>query len=186
MQAPRECHLQSTLRILEYVKVAPGKGLIFQKNGHLRVKAYSDASYADDKGDHKSTSSFCTFVGGNLVSWKSKKQYVVSRCSAEAEYRSMTSTTCELKWLRALMMDLGEVYNYPLPMFCDNKAAIYISKNPVFHERTKHIEVDCHFIREEILRNKFALPSSLLIKSWLTSSPSQYPPCFFIFATSWA
>ncbi|KAK8952504.1 hypothetical protein KSP39_PZI004609 [Platanthera zijinensis] len=67
MQAPRECHLQSALRILEYVKAAPGKGLLFQKNDHLRVEAYSDASYADDKGDHKSTSGFCTFVGGNLV-----------------------------------------------------------------------------------------------------------------------
>ncbi|KAK8913906.1 hypothetical protein KSP39_PZI024435 [Platanthera zijinensis] len=158
MQAPRECHLQSALKILEYVKAAPGKGLLFQKHGHLRVEAYSDSSYADDKGDRKSTSGFCTFIGGNLVSWKSKKQSVVSRSSAEAEYRSMASTTCELKWMRALMFDLGEVYDYPLPMFCDNKAAIYISKNPVFHERTKHIEVDCHFIREEVLKGQICTP----------------------------
>ena len=89
-------------------------------------------------------------MGGNLVSWKSKKQNVVSRSSSEAEYRAMAQTTCELVWLRNLLGEIGFPQSKPMKMWCDNQAAIYIATNPVFHERTKHIEVDCHFTREKL------------------------------------
>jgi hypothetical protein len=98
----------------------------------------------------KSTIGFCIFVGGNLTTWKSKKQNVVARSSAEAEYRAMASTASELIWVKQLLMDIGIETRDPMKIFCDNQAARHIALNPVFHERTKHIEVDCHIIREKV------------------------------------
>jgi hypothetical protein len=89
-------------------------------------------------------------VGGILVTWKSKKQNVVARSSAEAEYRAMASTASELIWIKQLLEDMKFTYSEPTQMYCDNQAARHIASNPVFHERTKHIEVDCHFVREKV------------------------------------
>uniref|UniRef100_A0A2N9IA04 Integrase catalytic domain-containing protein n=1 Tax=Fagus sylvatica TaxID=28930 RepID=A0A2N9IA04_FAGSY len=100
--------------------------------------------------DRKSTTGYCTFIGGNLVTWRSKKQSVVARSSAEAEYRAMAHTTCELTWLRTVLQEFGLLTQGPTPLYCDNQAAIHIASNPVFHERTKHIEVDCHFVRSKV------------------------------------
>ena len=90
------------------------------------------------------------FIGGNLISWKSKKQDVIARCSAEAEYQAMTITTCEHIWLKHLLKELRFRKDEQMKLICDNQAVLHISSNSVFHERTKHIEVDCHFIREKI------------------------------------
>ena len=90
------------------------------------------------------------FIRGNLISWKSKKQDVVARSSAEAQYRAMTLATCELIWLKHLLQELRFGKDEQMKLICDNQTALHISSNPVFHERTKHIEVDCHFIREKI------------------------------------
>ena len=89
----------------------------------------------------------CMFVGGNLVTWKSKKQSVVARSSAEAEYRAMATATCEIIWIKSILKDLGFKTPNSIPLYCDNQAATYIASNHVFHERTKHTEVNCHFIR---------------------------------------
>ena len=98
------------------------------------------------------------FVGGNLVAWKSKKQSVVSRSSSEAEYRAMAAATSEVVWLKALVGELGFPTSSPIKLFCDNQSAIYIASNPVFHERTKHIEVDCHFIRQKVQDQTIVTP----------------------------
>jgi hypothetical protein len=89
-------------------------------------------------------------VGENLMTWKNKKQNVVARSSVEAEYRVMTSTASELIWIKQLLQDMKIKCNEPMQMYCDNQAAKHIASNSVFHERTKHIEVDCHFVRENV------------------------------------
>ncbi|GAV66393.1 hypothetical protein CFOL_v3_09903 [Cephalotus follicularis] len=141
MSAPRTSHWQAVLHIVRYLKGAPGRGLIFR---------YSDADWAGCPVDRRSTSGYCIFLGGNLVSWKSKKQFVVSRSSAEAEYRAMANVTGELQWIHMLLTEIGFSATRPSTLYCDNKSAMHIASNSVFHERTKHIEVDCHYVREKV------------------------------------
>ena len=150
MQTPKTHHWSMVERILRYLKGTPGKGIWLECNGHTELEAYCDADWAGDKQDRKSTTGYCTFVGGNLVTWRSKKQKVIALSSAEAEYRAMKEVTKEMIWLKALLKDLGIHETKPMSLYCDNQAAIHIALNPVFHERTKHIEVDCHFIRGKI------------------------------------
>ena len=90
------------------------------------------------------------FVGGNLVSWKSKKQSVVSLSSAKSEYRVMTQSVCKIMWLHQLLMEVGIETPIPVKLWCDNQVALHIAFNCVFHERTKHIEIDCHFVHGKI------------------------------------
>uniref|UniRef100_A0A2N9J8P7 Integrase catalytic domain-containing protein n=1 Tax=Fagus sylvatica TaxID=28930 RepID=A0A2N9J8P7_FAGSY len=137
MTNPRVPHMNAVIRILKYLKNAPGRGLFYRSSGHLRIEGYTDADWAGSPSDRKSTTGYCTFIGGNLVTWRSKKQSVVARSSAEAEYRAMAHTTCELTWLRTVLQEFGLLTQGPTPLYCDNQAAIHIASNPVFHERTK-------------------------------------------------
>lgn len=89
-------------------------------------------------------------MGGNLVTWRNKKQSVIDRSSAKAEYRAMASTTCELIWLKSLFSDLGFYNNQPMFLVYDNQATMHIASNDVFHEKTKHIEADCHYVRAQV------------------------------------
>ncbi|GJT41874.1 retrovirus-related pol polyprotein from transposon TNT 1-94 [Tanacetum coccineum] len=128
----------------------PGLGILYANHGHHIAKGFTDADYARCPNTLLFTTRYCVFVRGNLVSWKSKKQNVVSRSSSEVEYKVMAQTTCELVWLRNLLSEIGFPQSKPMKMWCDNQATIYIATNPVFHQRTKHIEVDCHFTREKL------------------------------------
>ena len=136
--------------ILCYLKGAPGRGILYSNHGHDRVECFTDADWVGSKEDRRSTSGYCVFVGGNLVSWKGKKQGVVSRSSAGSEYRAMVQSVCEIMWLHQLLMEVGIKTVVPAKLWCDNQTALYIASNPVFHERTKHIEIDRHFVREKI------------------------------------
>ncbi|CAL9018756.1 unnamed protein product [Prunus brigantina] len=131
---------------------------MFSKNRDLEVVGYTDADWAGSITDRRSTSGYFTFVGGNLVTWRSKKQNVVSRSSAEAEYRGMAHGICELLWIRRLLTELGFKPGKPMELHCDNKSAIDIAHNPVQHDRTKHVEVDRHFIKEKIEKKIIRLP----------------------------
>ncbi|CAL5349086.1 unnamed protein product [Camellia sinensis] len=133
-------------------------GILFSNHGHLRLEAFTDADWAGSIDDRRSTSGYCAFVGGNLVTWRSKKQGVVSRSSAEAEYRAMAHGTCELMWLQSLLSDIGLDWSGPMTLYCDNKAAISIAHNPVQHDRTKHIEIDRHFIKEKLNKGVICMP----------------------------
>ncbi|BBH02936.1 aldose 1-epimerase family protein [Prunus dulcis] len=149
MHSPSEDHMNAVLQILRYLKSTPGKGLMFSKHGHLNIDGYLDADWAGNVTDRKSTSGYFTFVEGNLVTW-SKKQNVVALSSAEAEFRGMTKGICELLWLRKLLTELGYKPTSTMNLFCDNKAAIAIVQNLVQHDRTKHVEVDRHFIKQKL------------------------------------
>ncbi|WMV44756.1 hypothetical protein MTR67_038141 [Solanum verrucosum] len=153
MSSPTIKHWAALEQILCYLKGAPGLGILYSNHGHTRVECFADADYAGSKIDRRSTTGYCVFVGGNLVSWRSKKQSVVSRSSAESEYRAMSQSTCEIMWIHHLLTEIGLEHHTPAKLWCDNQAALHIASNPVYHERTKHIEVDCHFIREKIQEN---------------------------------
>ncbi|KAM1401398.1 hypothetical protein ACFX1X_028606 [Malus domestica] len=150
MHSPTVDHLNMVKRVLRYLRGSIGQGIIMRNNNSTAISGYTDADWAGNALDRKSTTGYCTFVGGNLVTWKSKKQHVIARSSAEDEYRAMAATACELIWLKGLLSDLGFTSTTPMSLMCDNQAAIHIAANPVFHERTKHIEVDCHFVRAQV------------------------------------
>ena len=158
MHDPRSSHMDEVTRILRYLKGCPGKGLLYTRQGSLQVECYTDADWAGSLDNRRSTSGYCTFVGGNLVSWRSKKQTVVARSTAEAEFRSLAHGVCEVLWLRILLAELGLFQGTPLMLYCDNKAAIDIANNPVQHDRTKHVEIDRHFIKENLDNGIICIP----------------------------
>jgi hypothetical protein len=157
MHDPREQHMEAVRRILRYIKRSPGKGLWFRSSGHLRIEGYCDADWAGCMDDRRSTTGYCVFVGGNLVSWRSKKQDVVARSTAEAEYRAMAVSLCELMWVRNMLSELRLFRGDSLQLWCDNKSAINIANNPVQHDRTKHVEIDRFFIKEQLNRGVLTL-----------------------------
>lgn len=150
LQKPRLRHWNAALRVVRYLKKGPGQGIFLSAHNDLTLSAYCDSDWAAFPITRRSLTGYVIMLGGSLMSWKTKKQGVVSRSSAEAEYMSMALTLCELKWIIQLMQSLDIRQLAPTSMYCDNQAALHIAANPVFHERTKHVEVDCHFIRDAV------------------------------------
>ena len=151
MASSRTTYWATLEHILCYLKGAPGCGIWYKNHGHTHIECFSDADWAGSKIDRRSTTGYCVFVGGNLVSWKSKKQNACS--SIESEYRAMAQSTCELILIQQLLNEIGLGSSLPMKLWCENQAALHIASNLVFHERTKHIEIDCHLIREKIQQN---------------------------------
>ena len=116
----------------------------------MRVKVYTDAAWAGSVTDRRSISRYCTFVGGNLVTWQSKKQNVIAWSSAKAKFRVVAHAVCEILWIKRLLEELRVTSSLPMKVFCNNKAAIAIAHNPVLHDRTKHVEADKQFIKEKL------------------------------------
>ena len=117
---------------------------------HLSLQGYSDANYAGDIDERKSTSAYIFTMGRTPVSWSSKKQNVTFRSSCELEYRALAKTTCEAIWLRRLIRELGFGDKKPTMIWCDNQSSIKIARNPMFHDRTKHFEIDLHFTKQKV------------------------------------
>ena len=150
MSSPTVSHWAAIEHILCYLKKAFGLGILYKKHGHTKIECFSDTDWAGYKEDKRSTSGYYVFVRGNLISWKSKKQSVVSWSSSELEYRAMAQSVCEIMWIRQLLMEVGIETSVPAKLWCDNQAVMHIASNLVFHKRTKHIEIDCHFVHEKI------------------------------------
>ncbi|XP_022158454.1 uncharacterized protein LOC111024938 [Momordica charantia] len=127
-------HWSAVLRILRYLRGTQFQSLLLPATSSLELCAYSDANWAGDPTDRKSTTGFCIFLGNSLILWKSKKQDVIFRSSIEAEYRAMASTTCEIAWLSWLLADMGVYLRRPTLLHCDNQSAIQIARNSIFHE----------------------------------------------------
>ncbi|XP_028109674.1 uncharacterized protein LOC114308301 [Camellia sinensis] len=152
MHYPLTSHFTSVKRLLRYLKGTLSYGIHFT-SGPLLLNAYSDSDWAGNILDRRSTTGYCIYLGPNLISWSAKKQPTVSRSSSEAEYRALAQTSAELSWIRMLLANLH--ISVPVPtLWCDNLSAIAMSNNPVFHARTKHIEVDYHFVRERVASKK--------------------------------
>ncbi|KAL0456477.1 UNVERIFIED_CONTAM: Copia protein [Sesamum latifolium] len=131
---------------------------MFRKGNNLNISGYTDADWAGSIEDRQSTSGYFTFVGENVVTWLSKKLEVVARSSAEAEYRGIAKEICELLWIRNLMQDLNIKQDNPMRLYCDNKVACNIAHNPIQHDRTKHVEIDRHFIKEKLEAKLIEVP----------------------------
>lgn len=159
MHSPCSSHLIAAKCVLRYLAGSMDKGMLFRasQSRPFQLSAFSDSDWAGDQVDRRSTTGFVVFLGHNPISWVAKKQTTVSRSSTEAKYRALAFTATELFWIQQLLSDLHIFGPSPPLLFCDNKSAIQLAKNPVFHGRTKHIEIDFHFIRECVVSKDISL-----------------------------
>jgi hypothetical protein len=127
-------------------------GLRFGKSDSMLISAFSDADWAGCSDDRRSTGGFAVFLGPNLISWSARKQATVSRSSTEAEYKALANATAEVMWVRKILDELRIARPSVAQLWCDNLGATYLSANPVFHARTKHIEIYYHFVREQVAK----------------------------------
>jgi hypothetical protein len=169
LHSPTEDHWAAVKRILRYIQFTRGHGLCLRPSSSVVLSAYSDADWASDVEGWRSTG-YAIFHGGNLIAWSARKKATVSRSSTEAEYKAVTNVTAEIIWVEALLKELG-IRQDSLPvLWYDNIGATYLSSNPVFHAPIKHIEVDFHFVREQVARK--------LLQVWFVPSKDQLADVF--------
>ena len=148
MERPTDSHFQAAKRILRYIKGTIVFGIFYKKGGKAELVGYSDSDYAGDQNDRKSTSGYAFLMTSGAVSWSSKKQPVVTLSTTEAEFVAAASSACQVVWLRRILTILNQEQSNPTVVFCDNISAIKLSKNPVMHGHSKHIDVRFHFLRD--------------------------------------
>ncbi len=156
-QTPQKSHLDVVKRILRYIKHILQCGIFYEAKSQLQVHGYTDANWASNVLDRRSTSGFMFSFGSCAISQRSKKQPIVALSSTKVEYRGATIVACEVVWLLKLLSDLGQSVDAPIVIYCDNINSILLVNNLVYHVRTKHIEVHYHFIREKVLAKEIEL-----------------------------
>lgn len=164
MHDHREQHMNALRRIIRYIKGTSSHGLQIFKSKLNTLTAYSDADWAGCPDTRRSTSGYAIYLGDNLISWSSKRQQTVSRSSTKAEYKGTANAVAETCFLRNLLLKLHLPIRTATLVFCDNIISVYLSSNLVKHQRTKHIEIDLHFVREKVALGQFKVihvPSSL-------------------------
>jgi histone deacetylase 1/2 len=157
MQTPQKPHLDTMMRILRYIKHTLQCGIFYEAKSQLQIHGYTDADWASNVSDIRSTNGFLFSFGSGAISWSSKKQPTVALSNIEVEYRGATIVACEVVWLQKLLSDLGLSMDAPIVIYCDNISSILLANNPVYHARTKHIEVHYHFIRKKFLAKEIDL-----------------------------
>ena len=147
---PTKEHWTAMKCVLRYLKGTGKHGILYSQKGSIECVGFSDADWAGDINDRKSTSGYLFQLSGGAVTWKSKKHGCVALSTAEAEYVALSSTAQESVWLKHLTTELGSPPKTPTTIFEDNQSAIAMTKNPQFHGRAKHIDIKYHFIREQV------------------------------------
>jgi hypothetical protein len=170
---PKVQHWKIIKRILRYIKGTTDLKITYRRNSKQKqvLMGYCDADWANDQGDRKSTSGFVFMLNGGAISWQSCKQRTVALSTAEAEYISLAEAVKEAVWLRKLLKDFGVTQKEPTCIYEDNQSCIAITQNPVFHPRTKHIDIKYHFTREMIKRSEVQIiycPTEMMIADCLT------------------
>ncbi|GJY03720.1 ribonuclease H-like domain-containing protein [Tanacetum coccineum] len=150
MHDPREPHFAALKRVMRYVKGTLDFGLHLYASATTSLVGYTDVDWAGCPSTRMSTSDYCVFLGDNLLSWSAERQHIISRSSAEAEYRGVVNVVTETAWIHNLLRELHSPLSTATPVYCDNVRAVYMSANPVQHQRTKHIEFDIHFVRDMV------------------------------------
>lgn len=157
MEVPTTNHMKVAKRILRYLKGTIDFGLFYSSSKGFQLVGYCDSDFAGDIDDRKSTTGFVFFMGSNAISWSSKKQAIVTLSSCEAEYVTITACACHAIWLRRMLKEIGLSESEATTIFVDNKSAQALARNPVFHDRSKHIDTRYHFIRENIMEKEIKL-----------------------------
>jgi hypothetical protein len=154
----RESHLKATKRILRYLKHTQDVGLWYPKCASFELVGYLDSDYAGDKVERKSTSGTCQLLGRSLVSWSSKKQSNIALSTVEAEYIAVGSCCAQILWMKATLKDFGINFKN-MPLLCDNESVVKLTNSLVQHQRTKHIDVRHHFIRDHQQKGDIVIES---------------------------
>ncbi|KAE8667942.1 hypothetical protein F3Y22_tig00112352pilonHSYRG00005 [Hibiscus syriacus] len=152
MESPTTTHFKAAKRILRYLKGTIDFGLFYSVSNDYKLVGYSDSYWGGDIDNRRSTTGFVFFMGDIAFTWMSKKQSIVTLSTCEAEYVAATSCVCHAIWLRNLLKEIGLIQEEPTKVCVDNKSAIALAKNPVFHDRSKHIDIRYHYIRECVAR----------------------------------
>ncbi|KAH9717592.1 retrovirus-related pol polyprotein from transposon RE2 [Citrus sinensis] len=171
VSSPTLQHLMACKRVLRYLKETQEYSLKFVRECDMKLTAFTDANWGSDLDDRRSVGAYCVYLGDNLISWSSKKQSVVTKSSVESEYRALAAAVSEITWLKSLFLEIGLCYDEKPIIWCDNVSAAELAHNPVFHSRTKHIEIDLHFIRDKVLAGDLKIlyvPSAEQIADILT------------------
>lgn len=157
MHAPSVTHWSALKRVLRYLKGTIHFGLFLNRNAKFNLSAFSDSDWGGDRDTGRSTTGYIIYLGSNPISWKSSKQKSVSRSSSEAEYKAVANAASEVLWINQLLQELSIRASSPPIIYCDNTGAQYLSSNPVFHSRMKHISLDYHFVRERVADGTFSV-----------------------------